>query len=95
MSFLQLVLSLDKTKDGFNSILPIVSFWPISQQGVHIVVGPFEVKSRFLLNNRNETKLKPANTNYICEKFVLIRYGNDLFLWHKVDNVDIKGVPKW
>ena len=32
MSFLQLVLSLDKTKDGFNSILPIVSFWPISQQ---------------------------------------------------------------
>ena len=30
MSFLQLVLSLDKTKDGFNSILPIVSF--ISQQ---------------------------------------------------------------
>ena len=34
MSFLQLVSSLDKTKDGFNSILPIVSFWPISQ---HIV----------------------------------------------------------
>ena len=31
MSFLQLVLSLDKTKDGFNSILPIVSFWLISQ----------------------------------------------------------------
>ena len=25
MSFLQLVLLLDKTKDGFNSILPIVS----------------------------------------------------------------------
>ena len=32
MSFLQLVLSLDKTKDGLNSILPIVSFWPVSQQ---------------------------------------------------------------
>ena len=32
MSFLQLVSSLDKTKDEFNSILPIVSFWPISQQ---------------------------------------------------------------
>ena len=31
MSFLQLVLSLDKTIEGFNSILPIVSFWPISQ----------------------------------------------------------------
>ena len=25
-------LLCDKTKDGFNSILPIVSFWPISQQ---------------------------------------------------------------
>ena len=32
MSFLQLVLSLDTSKDAFNSILPIVSFWPISQQ---------------------------------------------------------------
>ena len=31
MSFLQLVLSLDKVKDGFNSILPIVSLWSISQ----------------------------------------------------------------
>ena len=25
---LQLVLELDKMKAGFNSILPIVSFWP-------------------------------------------------------------------
>ena len=32
MSFLELVLLLDKTEDGFNSILPIVSFWPVSQQ---------------------------------------------------------------
>ena len=32
MSFLQLVFSLDKMFEGFNCILPIVSFWPISQQ---------------------------------------------------------------
>ena len=31
MSFLQLVLTLDKTKEDLNSILPIMSFWPISQ----------------------------------------------------------------
>ena len=34
MSFLQLVLSLDKTKDGFNSIMENLSIWPISQQPV-------------------------------------------------------------
>ena len=32
MSFLQSVLSLDKTIEGINSILPIVSLWFISQQ---------------------------------------------------------------
>ena len=32
MSFLQLVLSVDKTEKGLNSILPIVSLWSISQQ---------------------------------------------------------------
>ena len=32
MSFLELAILLDKTKDGFNSFLPIVSFWTISQQ---------------------------------------------------------------
>ena len=31
MSFLQSVLSLDKTIEGINSILPIVSLWSISQ----------------------------------------------------------------
>ena len=32
MSFLQSVSSLDKTIEGINSILPIVSLWSISQQ---------------------------------------------------------------
>ena len=31
MSFLQLVLSLDKTIEGNNSILENMSIWPISQ----------------------------------------------------------------
>ena len=35
MSFLQSVLSLDKTIEGINSILPIVSLWSISQQKGH------------------------------------------------------------
>ena len=42
MSFLQLVLSLDKTIEGFNSILPIVSFWPISQHIVEIIIKASE-----------------------------------------------------
>ena len=32
MSFLQLVIVCDKMETWFNSILLIVSFWPISQQ---------------------------------------------------------------
>ena len=36
MSFLQSVLSLDKTIEGINSILPIVSLWSISQ---HLLQG--------------------------------------------------------
>ena len=40
MSFLELVLLLDKTEDEFNSILPIVSFWPILQQSLPLH-GPF------------------------------------------------------
>ena len=32
MLFLELALLLDKTKDGFNSILENISIWPKSQQ---------------------------------------------------------------
>ena len=49
MSFLQLVLSLDKTKDGFNSIMENLSIWPISQQYVDYIdtnVGIIEQHSK-------------------------------------------------
>ena len=53
MSFLELVLSLDKTRAGFNSILPIVSFdqycnislceMKVSQTS-YFLIGPIRIR---------------------------------------------------
>ena len=45
MSFLQSVLSLDKTIEGINSILPIVSLWFISQHATEPIDVMTELKT--------------------------------------------------
>ena len=62
MSFLELALLLDKTKPGINSILPIVSFWPVSQHLPPWIPYPLSALSPPQDTPQMDTYLPPERT---------------------------------
>ena len=89
MSFLQLVLSVDNTKAGINSILPIVSFWPISQQDINWEsrkLKKLHISYCFMFLKYAGTL---ATTNFISSNLRRLEKYEICNFFHYVDYIDV------